>query len=69
MGSLRDHARPIERRQTRRRGHLLWPLLVMALLGLNVYLFAFRGLPTAAPKGAASWSKVRVGSMMGASGW
>ncbi|MFH1922499.1 MAG: hypothetical protein ABIP48_21775, partial [Planctomycetota bacterium] len=46
MGSFRDHARPLERKRSRHRSHFIWPLLMVTLLGLNVYLFAFRGLPS-----------------------
>jgi len=47
MGSMRDHARPIVRKRSRHHARLAWPLLVIFLLGLNVYLFVLRGLPTA----------------------
>jgi hypothetical protein len=53
MAQARRRPDLIARQSTRKRGGRIWPLLVVTLLGVNIYLFGFRGLPALERDGAA----------------
>ncbi len=62
MSPLRHGSRLLANQRTRKRSGNIWPLLVLILLLLNVYLFGIRGLPVPDSDASSSDRSPAVGA-------